>query len=638
MPSSSRLDSLTRGAPLGGPDLEWAKSHIASSSFKKAIDSLKFPKYIVDVEDAASSADIPGESLKHLLQSAMGSDGTSRFQLTALGGAYVNQLLPDEKENIIAIIAERNGSVRELEWAQSSIAPNNFKLAIEALALTEHIANIEDVALYAAIPVESLKHLLQSDNGNDGTSRFQLTALGGAYVNQLLPDEKENIIAIIAERNGSVRELQSHIAMQQTHPPGWLGATQAGSSGHKRPLSQPSAPQATRQRTDTSTSSAGANLGAQTDNEITEMINELLDEPVELAPEAGGRGENAAAGTSRAGTAHGRSVHPLQWNWLAAQQSTVPLSATGGQPPLLDNNDAHAALPKNMLSFAQSSARQPSQTSAKKHFYHLNDAKNHWRYDRASEFKPYMAAWSSAVKRKGKESTKGGAFLVHLSSECDKAEAKGGGKRVEDKNGLRIMEFEVPIEGLPEGQQLRVWRGVNSNGRISLRLAPEGNDKREGLLDGMRNAAHRSIKWKKGMPAGGLPYHNKTAWDHWNSSTRADKLRPYMELWSKATNQKGSDQTRGGAFLVHLSSECDKAEAEGRGKLIETQGGLKIVEFDLPIEGLPEGQQLHVWRGVSSKGSINLYLAPQGNNGREDVLREMRRIAARSINMGSKAQ
>ena len=105
---------------------------------------------------------------------------------------------------------------------------------------------------------------------------------------------------------------QSHTAMPQPRPPGWPSETQAGSAGHKRPLSQPSAPHAIRQRTNAGTSSAGANLGTEMDAEIAEMINELLDDSVELVPDAGGRSEDAAAETSPAGTVHGRFAHPSQ--------------------------------------------------------------------------------------------------------------------------------------------------------------------------------------------------------------------------------------------------------------------------------------------------------------------------------------
>ena len=196
----------------------------------------------------------------------------------------------------------------DLEWVKLNIQPSSFKKAIESLKLIRFVVDVEDAAEFADIPGESLKHLLQSATGNDGTSRFQLTALGENYVDQLLPADKENIMAIITERNGGKHGLQSHTVMQQSRP----GATQGGSAGHKRPLSQFSAPPATRQRTNAGTSSAGANLGTETDAEIAEMINELRDDSVELVPEAGGEDEDAAAETSRAGTLHGRFAHPSQ--------------------------------------------------------------------------------------------------------------------------------------------------------------------------------------------------------------------------------------------------------------------------------------------------------------------------------------
>ena len=190
--------------PLGGHDLEWAQSNIKPDSFRAVIEALtltEHPEVSANIESVASYAEISEESLKHLLQSEESPAGTSRFQLTALGETYVSQLLPNEKENILAIIAERNAGVRGLEWAKSNISPSDFKVAIDGLALAEHIANIEDVASYAEIPEESLKHLLQSETRPDGTSRFQLTTLGETYVSQLFSaEERETLIKTIMSR------------------------------------------------------------------------------------------------------------------------------------------------------------------------------------------------------------------------------------------------------------------------------------------------------------------------------------------------------------------------------------------------------------------------------------------------------
>ena len=94
-------------------------------------------------------------------------------------------------------------SGHDLEWVKSNIEPGSFRAAVEALTLTEHpevSANIENVALYAGIPAESLQHLLQSEKRSDGTLQFQLTKLGEEYVNDQFPDEKEDILDTIALR------------------------------------------------------------------------------------------------------------------------------------------------------------------------------------------------------------------------------------------------------------------------------------------------------------------------------------------------------------------------------------------------------------------------------------------------------
>lgn len=103
-----RLDSQMRGAPASGHDLQWALSNIELNSFRTAIHSLTFTRFITDVKGAASHADIPMQSLKHLLQSEMRSNGTSQFQLTTLGEEYVEQQFNSrERENLITIIASR---------------------------------------------------------------------------------------------------------------------------------------------------------------------------------------------------------------------------------------------------------------------------------------------------------------------------------------------------------------------------------------------------------------------------------------------------------------------------------------------------------------------------------------------------
>jgi hypothetical protein len=96
----------------------------------------------------------------------------------------------------------------------------------------------------------------------------------------------------------------------------------------------------------------------------------------------------------------------------------------------------------------------------------------------------------------------GGAFLRHLSAKCDEALEARGGKPV-DEAGL-IFEFEVKTH--PKGEAIRVWRGVDGNGSINLRLAPEVSDNktRKTLLKAMQKTANMSAGRRKEKPADGL--------------------------------------------------------------------------------------------------------------------------------------
>ena len=97
----------------------------------------------------------------------------------------------------------------------------------------------------------------------------------------------------------------------------------------------------------------------------------------------------------------------------------------------------------------------------------------------------------------------GGAFLQHLSAQCDKALKARNGNSV-DEAGL-IFEFEVQTH--PEGEAIRVWRGADDNGGINLRLAPTlGNDKaRKALLTAMQQAAKKAPATGEKSPQAGFP-------------------------------------------------------------------------------------------------------------------------------------
>ena len=107
-------------------------------------------------------------------------------------------------------------------------------------------------------------------------------------------------------------------------------------------------------------------------------------------------------------------------------------------------------------------------------------------------------AWSMATDT----SASGGSFLQHLSEQCDKAWEAGSGDPVDEAS--LIVEFEVKT--YPEGEAMRVWRGVDGNGSINLRLAPKpGDDEaRKALLTDMQQFAKQSASRRRKKLAEGL--------------------------------------------------------------------------------------------------------------------------------------
>lgn len=93
-----------------------------------------------------------------------------------------------------------------------SIEPSNFRAAIEALTMPEHIQSASDVVRYPGL--ESSNHsasCLQSAQGHDGTTRFSLTSQGEQYLpKQFTPGEWRNLESIVA--SPSVSALSPSVA------------------------------------------------------------------------------------------------------------------------------------------------------------------------------------------------------------------------------------------------------------------------------------------------------------------------------------------------------------------------------------------------------------------------------------------
>jgi hypothetical protein len=250
--------------------------------------------------------------------------------------------------------------------------------------------------------------------------------------------------------------------------------------------------------------------------------------------------------------------------------------------------------------------------------YPITTANNHWKGPRAQEFEPMRQAWSGAT---GKKSASGGAFLQHLSAQCDEALAAGGGKPVDDA-GL-IFEFEVKTH--PKGEAMRVWRGVDGNDSINLRLAPAPDDEkaRKDLLTAMQQFAKNSAGRRREKPVGGLSYPINNAKDHWRGQ-RAKEFEPLRQAWNKATSTLAS----GAAFLQHLATQCDEALAAGPGKSVDKAGLI----FEFEVKTHLEGEAMRVWRGVDGNGTVNLRLAPAPGNdkARKALLTAMQQSAKKS--------
>ena len=266
--------------------------------------------------------------------------------------------------------------------------------------------------------------------------------------------------------------------------------------------------------------------------------------------------------------------------------------------------------------------------------YSAKDAWHHWNDNeqRAEEFEPLRQAWQEATGKSDKQAS-GPAFLRHLSAECDKAEE--GGKLIEDlgKNG-KIFEFEVQTyEG---ATQKCVWRGVDGNGSINLRLAPKPEENnteednieaREKLRDEMKKSMEKisvSASLRIEQLPGGLIYSYRDAQNHWKrNKKRAEKFEPLRQALEKVMGKAVS----GATFLQLLSQKCDEAKPEDY-KLVEELVKGSIFEFKVRMH--PEMEDMHVWRGISNDGHIDLRLALEKDIIKGELLNDMLQCARNS--------
>jgi len=299
--------------------------------------------------------------------------------------------------------------------------------------------------------------------------------------------------------------------------------------------------------------------------------------------------------------------------------------------PKKGDNKAYRDLLTEMMTSAEVSAGMRSKQHTP---YSPKDAWRHWNdEERAEELEPLRQAWQEATEKTAGQ-PKGPAFLRHLSEKCDQAEE--GGEYIEhlDEHG-EILEFEVQThEGaMPQ----RVWRGVDGRGTVNLRLAPEkGNEEaRENLLDKMRKSmqkASSSVRIEQ-LP-GGLVYPYQDAKNHWHQhKQRPQEFEPLRQALEKAMDEEVS----GAVFLQLLSQACDKAKPEDRKHIADlNEKKFKEEIFEFKVQMHPEMDDVHVWRGVSDNGHIDLRLAPENSETHDKLLKEMLRCAKAGATQQSK--
>ena len=281
------------------------------------------------------------------------------------------------------------------------------------------------------------------------------------------------------------------------------------------------------------------------------------------------------------------------------------------------DNKAYTDLLQEMKASAKASAGQRSKQQTP---YSVEEARTHWNHkERAEEFEPLRQAWQEATKKSVKQAN-GLAFLRYLSAECDKAEE--GGTFIEHlgEHG-EILEFKVQMhEGaMPQ----RVWRGVDGNGQVNLRLAPEeeNSEARKTLLDEMKQSMQKtSPSLRIEQLPGGFIYPYRYAENHWHSKRRAKEFEPLRQALEEAMGEKVS----GPVFLQLLSQACDKAKPEDC-KFIKdlNEEKCKGSIFEFKVQMHPKMDAIHVWRGVSDNGYIDLRLASGNSETHDELLKEM---------------
>jgi hypothetical protein len=192
-----------------------------------------------------------------------------------------------------------------------------------------------------------------------------------------------------------------------------------------------------------------------------------------------------------------------------------------------------------------------------------------------------------------------------------------------------LVVFTVTL--LPGIGSVTVWRGLDGNGVINLRLAPKPDEEqaRASLLKEMQISAKRSAgkRWEK--PAVAFAYATATAHSHWRGK-RAAEFEALLQEWNTVTgNEKG-----GSVLLQELSALCDGEDA--RGTQMAIFESLVVFEFTVTLH--PEMAPARVWRGFDGNGMINLRLAPAPDDEqtRASLLQEMESSAKHSASKRKK--
>lgn len=291
--------------------------------------------------------------------------------------------------------------------------------------------------------------------------------------------------------------------------------------------------------------------------------------------------------------------------------------------PPADDIEAREALCKNMESISARSTSQRTAEETSGSGYSKREAEVQWNGTRATEFQPMLDDWNEASLERGIRHS-GPALLVHVARLCEQ-QAGSGGRPVDKEE--KISEFSVATH--VGGRAFRVWRLLNENGSVALRMAPAGRSKkpRDALVKSMIDADAKRLVWreKKAQKQVGdsFIYDPRAAKAHWTGG-RKDALEAKLEELNAARAEEDEDgetapALSGAKFLLHLHALCDQADADSLGSAIDDDERI----FEFSIRTHEDLEPFTVWRMVGESVNLQLAPAPQDKRRRDALQKKM---------------